>query len=102
MEVTVTPDDYGFDPVAGTLVASSVDEVAIRRSDPAVGEVVVHFPRFGFRVARLLTRVAALKHQASHCSGCHGVNPATKKSWSNVKTRRQRRAVITPKLTASV
>jgi glutathione S-transferase len=52
MEVTVTPDDYGFDPVAGTLVASSVDEVAIRRSDPAVGEVVVHFPRFGFRVAR--------------------------------------------------
>jgi glutathione S-transferase len=52
MEVTVTPDDYGFDPVAGTLVASSVDEVAIRRSAPAVGTVVVHFPRFGFRVAR--------------------------------------------------
>jgi hypothetical protein len=52
MEVTVTPDDYGFDPVAGTLVASSADEIAIRRSDPAVGTVVVHFPRFGFRVAR--------------------------------------------------
>src|SRR5262249_25614701 len=52
MDVTVTPDDYGFDPVAGTLVASSVDEIAIRRSDPAVGTVVVHFPRFGFRVAR--------------------------------------------------
>jgi glutathione S-transferase len=52
MDVTVTPDDYGFDPVAGTLVASSVDEIAIRRSHPAVGTVVVHFPRFGFRVAR--------------------------------------------------
>jgi glutathione S-transferase len=52
MDVTVTPDDYGFDPVAGTLVASSVDEIAIRRSDPTVGTVVVHFPRFGFRVAR--------------------------------------------------
>jgi hypothetical protein len=51
MTVHVTPDDYAFDPVAGELVASSVDEVAIRRHDPAVGTVVVHFPRFGFRVA---------------------------------------------------
>jgi glutathione S-transferase len=49
--VTVTPDDYGFDPVAGALVAASADEVAIRRTDPALGAVVVHFPRFGFRVA---------------------------------------------------
>jgi len=53
MEVTVTADDYGFDPVAGTLVASSVDEIAIRRTAPAVGNIVVHFPRFGFRVARV-------------------------------------------------
>ena len=50
--VTVTPDDYGFDPVAGTLVASSVDEIAIRRDEPQLGPLVVHFPRFGFRVAR--------------------------------------------------
>ena len=50
MTVHVTPDDYAFDPVAGELVASSVDAVAIRRHDPAVGRVVVHFPRFGFRV----------------------------------------------------
>ncbi len=50
--VTVTPDDYAFDPVAGTLVAASADEVAIRRQDPALGAVVVHFPRFGFRIAR--------------------------------------------------
>jgi glutathione S-transferase len=50
-DVTVTPDDYAFDPVAGTLVAETPDEVATRRSDPAVGAVVVHFPRFGFRVA---------------------------------------------------
>ena len=46
----VTPDDYAFDPVEGELVASSIDEVAIRRSEPALGAVVVHFPRFGFRV----------------------------------------------------
>jgi len=49
--VTVTPDDYAFDPVQGTLVASSASAVAIRRSHPAVGTVVVHFPRFGYRVA---------------------------------------------------
>lgn len=48
--VTVTPDDTGRDPVAGELVASGVDEVTIRRTDPAVGEVFVHFPRAGFAV----------------------------------------------------
>jgi len=50
--VTVTADDYAFDPVAGELVSSSVHEIAIRRNDDQVGEVVVHFPRVGFRVAR--------------------------------------------------
>src|SRR4051794_30693847 len=43
--VTVTPDDTGRDPVIGQLVASGVHEIVIRRSDPAVGEVCVHFPR---------------------------------------------------------
>jgi glutathione S-transferase len=48
--VTVTPDDYAFDPVAGEVVALGVHEIAIRRSDAAVGDVVVHFPRAGYRV----------------------------------------------------
>jgi glutathione S-transferase len=48
--VTVAADDYGRDPVAGTLVFSNAHEIAIRRSDPRVGEVVVHFPRAGFMV----------------------------------------------------
>jgi glutathione S-transferase len=48
--VAVFPDDYGRDPVAGELVASSVHEIAIRRQDPQVGEIVVHFPRAGFVV----------------------------------------------------
>jgi glutathione S-transferase len=52
MPVSVVPDDYGFDPVAGELVVATLQEVAVRRTDPAVGEVVVHFPRVGFRVAR--------------------------------------------------
>jgi glutathione S-transferase len=49
--VTVTPDDYGFDPVEGELVGSSAHEIAVRRSAAEVGDVVVHFPRIGFRVA---------------------------------------------------
>jgi hypothetical protein len=48
--VTVTPDDTGRDPVVGELVASGVHEIVIRRSDPVVGEVCVHFPRAGFVV----------------------------------------------------
>jgi hypothetical protein len=36
----------------GELVSSSAQHVAIRRRDPVAGEVVVHFPRAGFVVAR--------------------------------------------------
>jgi len=50
-QVAVTPDDTGRDPVVGELVASSVDEIVIKRGDPAVGELCVHFPRAGFTVA---------------------------------------------------
>jgi glutathione S-transferase len=49
--VSVTPDDYGFDPVSGELVHSAAHEIAIRRVDPTLGEIVVHFPRIGFRVS---------------------------------------------------
>ena len=49
--VTVTPDDYALDPVAGEIVALTADDIAIRRRDSQVGEIVVHFPRAGFRVA---------------------------------------------------
>jgi hypothetical protein len=49
-KVTVSADDYGRDAIAGELVFSNAHEIAIKRSDPAVGEVVVHFPRAGFVV----------------------------------------------------
>jgi glutathione S-transferase len=48
--VTVAADDYGRDAIAGEIVFSNAHEIAIRRSDAAVGEVVVHFPRAGFTV----------------------------------------------------
>jgi len=51
-KIAVMPDDYGRDPVAGELVRSSAQEVALRRVDPALGEIVVHFPRAGFMVMR--------------------------------------------------
>lgn len=49
--VTVTATDYGTDPVTGVLVKSGLGEIAIRRADERAGEVVVHFPRAGFKVA---------------------------------------------------
>ncbi len=50
--VAVMADDYGRDLIPGELVRSSAQEIAIRRSDPQVGDVVVHFPRAGFMVVR--------------------------------------------------
>jgi len=49
--VSVVPDDTGRDPVIGELVASSAQEIVIKRNDPVVGEVMVHFPRAGFIVS---------------------------------------------------
>ena len=49
-EITVMADDYGRDPIRGTLVSSAAQHVAIRRQHEAVGEVVVHFPRAGYLV----------------------------------------------------
>ena len=48
--VTVTPTDYGQDPVAGTLVGLSNEEVVLRRSDERAGTVHVHFPRAGYQL----------------------------------------------------
>ena len=48
--VVVSAADYGADPVEGKLLVSTRDEVALLRKDPRAGEVVVHFPRAGFRI----------------------------------------------------
>jgi glutathione S-transferase len=49
-KVNVSADDYGRDPIAGEIVFTNAHEIAIKRTDPQVGEVVVHFPRAGFNV----------------------------------------------------
>lgn len=48
MRVQVSPDDIGRDPVVGELISLSTYEAVIKRTDPQVGEVAVHFPRAGF------------------------------------------------------
>jgi glutathione S-transferase len=50
--VAVMPVDYALDPVKGELLHCSASEIAVRRTDPRAGTVVVHFPRFGFQMAR--------------------------------------------------
>lgn len=50
--VNVMPVDYALDPVKGELLTCTTDEIAVRRTDPRAGTVVVHFPRFGFQLAR--------------------------------------------------
>jgi glutathione S-transferase len=51
-EVSVSAVDYGVDPVMGVLANADADAFAVRRNDPRVGEVVVHFPRIGFRIRK--------------------------------------------------
>jgi glutathione S-transferase len=48
--VLVVPDDYGKVEVGGEIVSLSARQIAIRRVDERVGEIVVHFPRAGFLV----------------------------------------------------
>lgn len=54
MRVSVVQDGNGGDPeVEGELVGLTDYEIAIKRNDPQVGEVVVHFPQVGYRVTKL-------------------------------------------------
>ncbi|AUX24640.1 glutathione S-transferase [Sorangium cellulosum] len=50
--VTIAADDYGPEETRGVVVRLSADEIVIRRRDPAVGEIAVHFPREGYRVSK--------------------------------------------------
>lgn len=49
--VTIAPDDTRRGGVTGEVVIARPGVIAIRRQDPAVGDVVVHFPRLGYRVS---------------------------------------------------
>jgi glutathione S-transferase len=50
-KVSVASDDFASSVgVEGEIVSLSAQHIAIRRHDPRVGEVVVHFPRAGYAV----------------------------------------------------
>lgn len=51
--VTVTPSDYGMDPVEGELLAASHNEYVIQRDDDRAGRLRVHFPRLGFQLEKV-------------------------------------------------
>lgn len=50
-DVVVLPDDYGFDPVSGTLTALDNYRITVRRRSDELGELAVHFPRIGYRLS---------------------------------------------------
>ena len=51
-QIAIVADDYGRERTVGSIVRASRDEVVVRREDPAVGEVAVHYPRAGYRFER--------------------------------------------------
>ncbi len=48
--VVVMADDYGRDPIAGTLVAANAERVVIARDAGDLGRLHLHFPRVGYIV----------------------------------------------------
>lgn len=51
--VRVSPDDTRRGETEGEVVVASPSRVAVRRSHASVGEVVIHFPRPGYRITPL-------------------------------------------------
>lgn len=48
--VVIQANDYGQETTEGEIVWLRANEIAVRRSDDAVGEVMVHYPRVGYRI----------------------------------------------------
>ena len=49
-EVVVAPDDAQRGAVSGKVHIASASEIAIKHENESVGEVIVHFPRMGYRI----------------------------------------------------
>jgi glutathione S-transferase len=46
--VRIATEDFGPDPVEGTVLRANHTEISVRRDDPALGTIHVHFPRLGY------------------------------------------------------
>lgn len=51
-DVTVIADDSTRDPVPGTLVAVTTQQVVLAREEPGLGRLHVHLPRDGYFISR--------------------------------------------------
>jgi hypothetical protein len=52
-KVMVTPDGYSAEQVEGELAILTEQEIAIKRSNEQIGDVMVHFPRLNYRVEKI-------------------------------------------------
>lgn len=46
--VVVMADDYGRDPISGSLVAADAERIVLQRRSDDLGSLQLHFPRVGF------------------------------------------------------
>jgi len=50
--IAIRPDDYGQEETIGEIVWTTAEALAVKRHDPRVGEVLVHYPRLGYLFER--------------------------------------------------
>ncbi|HXA37001.1 MAG TPA: glutathione S-transferase family protein [Steroidobacteraceae bacterium] len=53
-KVVIAATDTGIDPIEGELYGETRERISIARTDRRAGRVVVHFPRLGFELRRLM------------------------------------------------
>jgi glutathione S-transferase len=52
MQVVISPDvDGGEQPVAGRVRSASAETIVVDRTEDGIGNICVHFPRAGYRIA---------------------------------------------------
>ena len=51
--IALRPEEYPAGETIGGLVFADRDEIAIHRTDPSLGDVVVHFPRVGYALRQI-------------------------------------------------
>jgi hypothetical protein len=49
--LTIQADDYGQEVTQGEIVWTRENEVAVQRHDADIGDILVHYPKQGYRLA---------------------------------------------------
>lgn len=48
-DISIQADDFGLETTTGRVLWTRANEIAVLRADPSFGDIVVHFPRAGYR-----------------------------------------------------